>query len=65
MDVPDAAGLLGISVTTAYDRIRRGAFPVKVIKVGRRYRVVTADLRRLLGLDDAGGSAQSHGDDDE
>lgn len=47
---PTAAAVLGIGRTTAYELARRGEFPVPVLKVGSRYRVVTANLRELLGL---------------
>jgi hypothetical protein len=49
VDVPDAADALGISRAQAYVSVRRGDFPARVIKVGRRFKVVTADLVRLLG----------------
>ena len=47
-DIATAAEVLGIGRTTAYRLALQGDFPCKVIRVGRRYRVVTADLRRLL-----------------
>ncbi|MGY1846876.1 helix-turn-helix transcriptional regulator [Blastococcus sp. SYSU DS1021] len=47
---PDAARVLGIGRTTAYELTRRGQFPVPVLKVGGRYRVVSAHLRELLGV---------------
>ena len=47
---PDAARVLGIGRTTAYELTRRGEFPVPVLKVGSRYRVVTGHLRELLRL---------------
>lgn len=43
-----AAAALGIGRSTAYTLAAAGEFPCKVIRVGTRYRVVTADLRRLL-----------------
>jgi hypothetical protein len=47
-----AAEVLGISRGAAYDAIRRGTFPVPVIKVSRRRWVVpTAHLLHVLGLD--------------
>jgi excisionase family DNA binding protein len=48
LTVPEAAELLGVHKLTAYDAIRRGDFPVPVIKVGRRYVVPVAALDRLL-----------------
>lgn len=46
--VDQAAGVLGISRSHGYELVRTGNFPVRVIKVGTRVRVVTADLVRLL-----------------
>jgi len=47
-DVPTAAARLGIHKLTAYEAIRRGEFPLPVIKIGRRYVIPTAALERLL-----------------
>jgi hypothetical protein len=47
-----AAEVLGVSRGAAYDAIKRGTFPVPVLKLSRRRWVVpTAHLLRLLGLD--------------
>jgi excisionase family DNA binding protein len=51
LDLLDAAQPLGISRTTAYTLAQRGDFPVPVLRIGRLYKVRTADLRRYLGLD--------------
>lgn len=50
VDLVTAGRVLGMGRTTAYEAARRGEFPVPVLRVGRRYRVVTAHLRDLLGL---------------
>jgi predicted DNA-binding transcriptional regulator AlpA len=47
---PTAAQLLGMGRSSAYDTVKRGEFPVRVIACGNKLRVPTADLRRLLGL---------------
>lgn len=36
--------------TATYELARRGEFPVPVLKVGSRYRVVTAHIRAALAL---------------
>lgn len=54
VDVRQAAGALGIGKSAAYEWIRAGRFPVPVVAVGRRYRVVTAGLVRLLETGTAG-----------
>lgn len=47
-NLASAAAVLGISKSLAYSLISTGDFPCKVIRVGSRYRVVTADLHRIL-----------------
>jgi hypothetical protein len=50
-DVVTAAKILGIGRTTAYALARANRFPVKVIRVGRRYVVSVADLLAVMGVD--------------
>ena len=45
---PIAGQAIGISKSHTYKLARDDQFPAKVIKVGASYRVVTADLLRLL-----------------
>jgi hypothetical protein len=52
--VPVACELLGIGRRNGYQLVRDGAFPVKVIPLGGTYRVVTAELLRLLGISPEG-----------
>lgn len=51
IDVAWAAQLCGVGRNTAYESIKAGSFPVKTVAVGRRIRVVTADLLRVLDLE--------------
>ncbi|GAB3441041.1 hypothetical protein GCM10027570_06940 [Streptomonospora sediminis] len=46
-----AARMLGIGRTKAYQRAKADDFPCKVIRIGEGYRVTTADLLRVLGVD--------------
>jgi predicted DNA-binding transcriptional regulator AlpA len=46
VDVPTAAAAFGISRSHAYELIIRDEFPAKVIRVGNRYRVITASVIR-------------------
>lgn len=46
--VEQAAHALGVSRPHAYNEIRAGRFPVRVITVGGKRRVVTADILSLL-----------------
>jgi excisionase family DNA binding protein len=51
VDVGTAARALGIGRSTGYELVRRGEFPCRVLSVGSSYRVPTADLLRLLGIE--------------
>lgn len=46
--IETAARALGLGRTRAYQLARENRFPCKVIRIGTTYRVVTADLYRLL-----------------
>lgn len=51
--VPEACNMLGISRAHGYALAARGEFPVRTLKVGGRYRVITASLIRVLEGDAA------------
>jgi excisionase family DNA binding protein len=51
VDVTTAARALGLGRSTAYELARRGEFPCRVIRVGSSYRIPTADLLRVLGIE--------------
>lgn len=51
VSVPEAGQELGIGRNTAYELARTGEFPVRVLKIGSRYRVSRADLDRYLGIE--------------
>jgi hypothetical protein len=40
----------GIGRSTGYTLAKQGEYPCKVLKLGTKYRAVTADVRRVLGL---------------
>jgi hypothetical protein len=48
-DVETAAAILGIGRTKAYELAKAGEFPVKMIRVGRRYIVPIPALLAALG----------------
>lgn len=52
IDLVTAGRALGIGRTRAFELIRRGEFPVPAVRVGTTWRVPTAPLLQLLGLDD-------------
>lgn len=47
-----AARAFGMGRTLAYHLAKHGAFPCRVLQVGRTYRVTRADLFRALGVSD-------------
>jgi hypothetical protein len=51
VDVETAGRAFGIGRTTAYQLARTGNFPCRVVRAGRAFRVVTSDLRRVLGVE--------------
>jgi excisionase family DNA binding protein len=51
VSIDQAAQLLGIARSSAYEAARCGEIPV--LRLGRRMRVPTAALRRMLQLDEA------------
>jgi hypothetical protein len=56
IDLMTAARALGIGRTLAQGLARSGEFPVKVLRLGNRYKVVTSDLLALLGVENPDGS---------
>jgi hypothetical protein len=51
VSLPTAARAIGCGRTLAYELARRDQFPCRVVRVGTRYLVPTADLLHLLGID--------------
>lgn len=51
VDIPTAARALGLGRSTAYELARRGEFPCRILRIGSSYRVPTADLLRVLGIE--------------
>lgn len=49
LDVANRA--LGMGRTTGYALAKRGTYPVRVLRLGRQYRVTRYDLLRYLGVD--------------
>ena len=50
-DLETAAEVIGIGRTLAYDLAKRGAFPVRMLRLGRRVLVPVPDLLAFLGAD--------------
>jgi len=51
VDITTAARALGLGRSTAYELARRDEFPCRVLRIGSSYRVPTADLLRVLGIE--------------
>ncbi|HZM81332.1 MAG TPA: helix-turn-helix domain-containing protein [Candidatus Limnocylindrales bacterium] len=50
-DVETAAAILSIGRTKAYELAKSHAFPVRVLRIGRRYVVPVPEILNLLGVD--------------
>jgi len=62
LNVVEAAELLRVGRTAAYELIRTGGFPVEVLRLGPRIiRIPTARLLDLLGIPGCGSSAWTTG----
>jgi hypothetical protein len=61
VDIVTGARAFGIGRTTAYELARADEFPCKILRFGTTYRVITADMLRVLHVthlnDDAAGSS--------
>ena len=51
IDVETAGRLLGLGRSAAYQLVKDGAWPTPVLRLGRRWRVLTGPLLALLGVD--------------
>ncbi|WP_079056369.1 integrase [Streptomyces caeruleatus] len=51
VDLDTANKALTIGRSTGYALAKRGEYPVSVLRLGNAYRVVTAELHRILGVD--------------
>lgn len=50
LDLVEAARLLGIGRTLAYEMVREGTWPTPIIRAGRKIRVPSAPVLQILGL---------------
>ncbi|MGW7098377.1 hypothetical protein [Streptomyces sp. NPDC054838] len=50
IDLDTSNRALGLGRSKGYELAKRGEYPCKVLRLGKAYRVVTADLVNLLGL---------------
>jgi hypothetical protein len=52
VDLETANRALSLSRTTGYDLAKRGRYPCTILRLGNAYRVITADLPKLLHIDE-------------
>ncbi|MFI7101939.1 hypothetical protein ACIBK8_21530 [Streptomyces sp. NPDC050161] len=50
VDLETGNRALGLGRSKGYELAKRGQYPCRVLRLGKAYRVVTADLLDLLGL---------------
>ncbi|WP_078898387.1 hypothetical protein [Streptomyces sp. CNQ-509] len=50
VDLDTANRALGLGRSKGYELAKQNVYPCKLLRVGNTYRVVTADLLKLLGL---------------
>jgi hypothetical protein len=51
IDVETAGAILGIGRSKSYELAKASEFPVRVLRIGRRYLVPTPSILTLLGID--------------
>ena len=51
VDLPTAGRAFDLGKNASYDAYHRGDFPVRVLKIGKKLRVVTQDVLTALGLE--------------
>ena len=51
VDVETAGAILGIGRSKSYELAKADEFPVRVLRIGRRYLVPTPAILELLGVD--------------
>ncbi len=51
MDIETAGAILGVGRTKAYELAKGGEFPVRVLRVGRRYLVSVPAILQVLGVE--------------
>ncbi len=51
LTVIQAARLLGIGRSSAYQAVKAGTWPTRVLRIGRTIRIPAAEVLALLGID--------------
>lgn len=53
LDLVEAARILGIGRTLAYEMVREETWPTPIVRAGRKIRIPTVPLLQLLGVREA------------
>jgi len=59
IDLVTAGSVLSLGRTKTHELARLGQFPVPVLRLGSSYRVPTAPLKALLGLEDSSANSEA------
>lgn len=59
IDLDSANRAIGLGRSKGYELARLGEYPCRVLRLGKKYRVITADLLRLLGIEAAAGEGSA------
>jgi predicted DNA-binding transcriptional regulator AlpA len=59
MDLQTAGRAFGLGRSITYELMRRGEFPCPVLRLGRSYRVLKADVMRVVGVSPESAVAQA------
>lgn len=51
VDLMTAGRAVGIGRTKAHEMVRNGTWPTRVLRLGKAYRIPTAELLALLGVE--------------
>jgi len=62
IDLDTANRAIGLGRSKGYELARLGTYPCRVLRLGKKYRVITADLLRLLGVEVAAGEGAATAD---
>jgi predicted DNA-binding transcriptional regulator AlpA len=61
LDLVTAGQVLGLGRSKAYEMAQNGQWPTRLLRLGNAYRVPTAELLALLGIEPTGGPQRDTG----
>lgn len=63
IDLRTSNTLIGVGRTKGQEMARSGTYPVRLLRVGNRYKAITSELLALLGVTDTASEAQTTAND--